>query len=148
VLVKWWLLALPHYVVLAFLVGAGGTVVARVGAERAITFDGGLITLLVLFAVVALLFTHRYPRGIADLVVGLDRWVLRVVAYAALMTDDYPPFRLDQGQDEPQGPPPGPAPGDAAVPATATSPDPTSPTARGANPVGSTSVVDRPTTPR
>jgi hypothetical protein len=148
VLVKWWLLALPHYVVLAFLVGAGGTVVARVGAEGAITFDGGLITLLVLFAVVALLFTHRYPRGIADLVVGLDRWVVRVVAYAALMTDDYPPFRLDQGEGEPQGPPPGPAPGDAAVPATATSPDPTSPAARGANPVGSTTVVDRPTTPR
>lgn len=104
VLVKWWLLALPHYLVLVFLVGAGGTVVARIGAEGALSLDGGLVSILVLIAVVALLFTGRYPRGIADLVVGLDRWVLRVVAYAALMTDQYPPFRLDQGQDDPSGP--------------------------------------------
>jgi hypothetical protein len=56
-----------------------------------------LIGVLVFFAGVALLFTTRYPRGIFDLVVGLDRWVARVVAYAGLMTDAYPPFRLDQG---------------------------------------------------
>jgi Domain of unknown function (DUF4389) len=61
----------------------------------------GWIVLLVLFAAIALLFTTRYPRGTFDLVVGLDRWVLRVVGYAALMTDVYPPFRLDQGEEEP-----------------------------------------------
>ena len=61
----------------------------------------GLVPLLVLFAAIALLFTAAYPRGIFDLVLGLDRWVLRVAAYTSLMTDSYPPFRLDQGGADP-----------------------------------------------
>jgi hypothetical protein len=32
---------------------------------------------------------------------GLNRWVYRVLVYVLLMSDDYPPFRLDQGPDEP-----------------------------------------------
>ncbi|MBW5484226.1 DUF4389 domain-containing protein [Streptomyces bambusae] len=92
VLVKWWLLAIPHYLVLGFFNGS-----ARYGYYYSI----GLITLLALFGAVALAFTATYPRGLFDLVVGLNRWVLRVAAYAALMTDAYPPFRLDQGGEEP-----------------------------------------------
>jgi hypothetical protein len=57
--------------------------------------------LLVLFAAIALLFTTRYPRAIFDFVMGLNRWAFRVGVCAALMTDVYPPFRLDQGGEEP-----------------------------------------------
>ena len=93
-LVKWWLLAIPQYVIVAFLLG-GGT------RWNWVASSVGLIDVLVLFAGVALLFTGRYPQGIFDLVVGLDRWALRVAAYAGLMTDRYPPFRLDMGGTEP-----------------------------------------------
>jgi len=98
VLVKWWLLAIPHYVVVGILLG-GGSYAASRAYDRAwgFGFQTGLIGLLVLFAGVALLFTTRYPRGIFDFVVGLDRWVARVTAYVFLMRDEYPPFRLDQG---------------------------------------------------
>ncbi|HEV7186892.1 MAG TPA: DUF4389 domain-containing protein, partial [Blastococcus sp.] len=62
---------------------------------------GGLVGLLVLIAAIVLLFTARYPKPLYDLVLGMDRWALRVAAYAGLMTDRYPPFRLDQGGTDP-----------------------------------------------
>ncbi len=81
VLVKWWLLAIPHYLVVALLQGGGRW--------------GGLASLLAIFGAVGLLFNRRYPADIFHLVMGFNRWSLRVVAYAALMTDEYPPFRLE-----------------------------------------------------
>ncbi|MFF1561525.1 hypothetical protein [Streptomyces sp. NPDC058279] len=54
-----------------------------------------------LIAVVALAFTGTYPRDLLNLVVGRNCWVLHVIAYAALMTDEYPPLRLDLGGEEP-----------------------------------------------
>lgn len=62
---------------------------------------GGVAGLLTFFAAVALLFTGVYPRGMYDFNIGLHRWAARVAAYAGLMTDTYPPFRLDQGEREP-----------------------------------------------
>ena len=100
VLVKWWLLALPHYLVVA--VFAGGAWAAWTGAGPEWMFSsGGLVGLLVVFAGVVLLFTGRYPSSLYDFVLGMNRWVYRVGAYAALMTDSYPPFRLDMGGNEP-----------------------------------------------
>ncbi|MEO3783651.1 DUF4389 domain-containing protein [Actinocorallia sp. B10E7] len=101
VLVKWWLLAIPHYLVVAFFTGPGIEMASGTWEDSGPALDWGLIGLLVLFAAVALLFSARYPRGVFDFVLGMQRWVYRVVAYAALMTDVYPPFRLDQGGDEP-----------------------------------------------
>lgn len=118
VLVKWWLLAIPHYLVVGLLAGGGWWLSRGASDDWAPgSWHGGLIDVLVLVAAVVLLVTGTYPRGIFDLVLGLNRWVLRVAAYAALMTDDYPPFRLDLGGDDPgsvqvaEPPAPAPAPG-------------------------------------
>jgi hypothetical protein len=73
-LVKW-LLAIPHYIILLFLFFAGFAVVV--------------------IAWFAILFTTRYPKGLFDFTVGINRWGMRVTAYAfLLMCDEYPPFSL------------------------------------------------------
>jgi Domain of unknown function (DUF4389) len=102
VLVKWWLLAIPHYIVVGIFLGGGSYAASRIDDwVWTVGFETGLIGVLVLFAGIALLFLDRYPRGLFDLVLGLDRWVARVAAYVLLMRDEYPPFRLDQGGADP-----------------------------------------------
>jgi hypothetical protein len=116
-LVKW-LLAVPHYLLVGALVGSGYAVASRMDDERGFAYSApSLIGACVLIAAVALLFTGRYPAGLYDLVLGINRWSYRLVAYLALMTDGYPPMRLDQGDDDPEGPA-GPA-----VPVTTTGDD-------------------------
>ena len=109
VLVKWWLLAIPHLLIVAAFTGAAwswrmGS--ANEGFRRAgeaattnYTHSTGpsLLGLLVLIAAVILLFTGRYRRALFDLIMGINRWIYRVIVYTALMRDEYPPFRLDQG---------------------------------------------------
>ena len=80
---KWWLLAIPHYVVLAII---GAAWVGGAGGRLELG-PGPPARLLVLVAAIMLLFVGRYPRGLFDLVMGLNRWVYRVIPYAALMTD-------------------------------------------------------------
>ncbi len=101
-LVKWWLLAIPHYLVLAVLLGWGTGAWYPDSWGNEWNGGVGLIGVLVLIAAVTLLFTGRYPRPLFDLIIGLNRWVVRVGAYVSLMTDRYPPFRLDQGGSEPE----------------------------------------------
>ncbi|MBG6226059.1 hypothetical protein IWX63_002645 [Arthrobacter sp. CAN_A2] len=102
VLVKWWLLALPHLLVIAALTGAWSTTVVVVpGAGDVIrTSAPSLLSLLALIAGITLLFTARYPAPLFGLVMGIHRWTYRVAAYVFLLRDEYPPFRLDQGPEE------------------------------------------------
>ena len=82
VLVKWWLLAIPHYIIVGILVGGW------------FEWRLGLTTVLAIIGIIVVLFKGQYPPEIFKLVVGMNRWSYRVAAYASLMTDEYPPFRL------------------------------------------------------
>jgi hypothetical protein len=91
VLVKSWLLAVPHLVIVGAVTGA------VVSSDGGVSSGGSWLGLLVFVAVVILLFTGVYRLGLFDLVMGINRWKYRTIAYTALMSDAYPPFRLDMG---------------------------------------------------
>jgi len=75
-----WLLAFPHWIIVWIFSAAG-----RVG----------LVTLLSIVNAVILLFTGNITGELFNIVIGMNRWSYRVFAYAFLMRDEYPPFRLD-----------------------------------------------------
>ena len=70
-----WLLVIPHWIIASIL--------------------GDITGILVFFALVIVLFTGRYPEGMFDIIMGMNRWVYRVTAYSWLLVDDYPPFTFD-----------------------------------------------------
>lgn len=91
-LVKPWLLVLPHLLIV-------GALTTGVWASSPNGSNGlSLLGLLVIVAGVILLFSGVYRIGLFNLLMGLNRWIFRTYAYMALMTDVYPPFRLDQGE--------------------------------------------------
>ncbi len=111
VLVKWWLLAIPHLLIVSIFTGSVWA--SSNGNDTAPSGDGSwpsdygnaagfsLLGILVLIAALMLLFTGRYQRPLFDLVMGINRWIYRVLTYTLLLRDEYPPFRLDQGPDDP-----------------------------------------------
>ena len=96
---KWWLLALPQYLIVAVFAG-GAWAGFNAANDHGMDFRRRPDRPAGLIAGVVLLFTGRYPKAIFDFVMGMNRWVFRVAAYATLMTDAYPPFRLDMGGHE------------------------------------------------
>lgn len=72
-----WILAIPQFIIVSAI-------------------DQVIIVLALVGAIMAG-FGSGYSRSVFDLVMGLNRWTARVGVYALLMTDEYPPFRLDMG---------------------------------------------------
>jgi hypothetical protein len=101
VLVKWWLLAIPHYLILFAFFTAGWRALTLGPNNSVVAYPvPPLIVILLVIAVAGLLFTGRYPKGLYDFVIGINRWSIRVRAYGTLLCDEYPPFRLDMGPRE------------------------------------------------
>ena len=90
-----WILGFPQYALAVLFAGSG---VGLVSHYRA---GGGVLHVLVFVVAMLLLFVGRYPNDLFDLVLGFNRWVFRVAAYALFLRPEYPPFRFDPGPNEP-----------------------------------------------
>jgi hypothetical protein len=104
VLVKSWLLAIPHLVIVGLFTANVFYWWTVRGDWTSGSQNGGGISLLGLLVVIAgffVLITRKYPPALFDLILGINRWVYRVITYVALMRDEYPPFHLDQGPQDP-----------------------------------------------
>jgi hypothetical protein len=105
VLVKSWLLAIPQLIIVALFTAniplwwetTRNDSTSGYESTAGISILGTLVVIGGFF----LLFTKKYPQGLFDFVLGVNRWLYRVITYVALMRDEYPPFRLDQGEREP-----------------------------------------------
>jgi len=101
VLVRSWLLAIPHLLIVDLIAADFLSYPWTTSSDWTSGFQptGGysLLNLLVVVAGFFLLITGQYPRGLFDLLLGINRWLYRVITYVALRRDEYPPFRLDQG---------------------------------------------------
>ena len=86
-LIGWWLLGIPQFCIAGIFAGADGR--SDWSASSCSSPASCCCSRTVARA------------EIFDLVLGLNRWVLRVVAYGAFMTRESPPFRLDAGPHEP-----------------------------------------------
>jgi hypothetical protein len=73
-----WLLAIPHIIIL-----------------YALGLAAGVALFIAWFSI---LFTRRFPRGLFDFVVNVNRWGINVMAYVFLMRDEYPPFSWERGK--------------------------------------------------
>jgi hypothetical protein len=77
-----WLLAIPHLIIVCIFQGGFGK------------NSSGIVSLLAIVAAIIMLFTGSYIPELFKVVIGMNRWSYRVMAYVLLMTDEYPPFRL------------------------------------------------------
>ena len=97
-LIGWWLVGIPQYAI-AGMIGSG-TGFGWSGSHWFFNMPS-VIGVLVVVAGVLLLIGRGYPAGVYELLMGFNRWSIRVLAYGAFLTPEYPPFRLDQGGEEP-----------------------------------------------
>ena len=101
-----WLLAIPHLIIVGLLVADimlyPVPALNELGGDMQVAGGYSVINLLVVIAGFFLLVTGTHPRSLFDFLMGVNRWIYRTLTYVTLMSDVYPPFRLDAGSTEPE----------------------------------------------